>query len=330
MSDDKRTDEEQQADEQHAEPAAPAKPKINIEPIQDWELWAKIALMMAVTAVLSWGVVFLRLGYASVFTHAFLLSSLGVMTLPVIFWGLVKTMFHRPVFRWSRSIAFVLLVGVAFFCNIPMFAVPLSTENWTSSHEYRLPFDGEWVVTAGGDSLDTNYHATTATYRWGYDFTRIKDGKRFKGDGKKLDDYYCYGQPVLAPVGGKVTDLEDGHKDNKPHNFDAESVLGNHLVIRVDTHEYLFVAHLKKGSITVHKGDKVAAGQKVGECGNSGRSLLPHVQYHLQNGTNFPLSEGLPMRFSHYLADGKPVAKGMPKGSSDPKHPFGQHVKNNE
>lgn len=320
---------EHETNEEQAEPTeAPDPSTERSERIQDWELWAKISLLMAGSAVLAWLVVLLRLGEPSVFTHAFILSSLGVMTLPIIFWGLVKTVFNRPVLRRSRTIAFFLLVGVALFCNIPLFAVPLSTEGWHSEHTYRLPFDGEWVVTAGGQSLDTNYHATTAAYRWGYDFTKAKDGKRYSSDGKSLDDYYCYGQPVLAPTGGEVIDLEDGHKDNDPDTFDSESVLGNHLVIKVDEHEYLFVAHMKKDSLAVQKGEEISAGDKIGECGNSGRSLQPHVHYHLQNATDFPVSEGLPLRFSHYIADGQPVDKGMPEGSSDPEHPLGQRVEN--
>jgi hypothetical protein len=300
------------------------------EETEGWELWTKVALLMGAITVIAWVVVLLRLGEVSVYTHGFIISALGALTLPVTLWGLIKTMFNRPVMRRSRTIAFSVLLAIGFFGNVPLFAVPLSTEDFESEHTYRLPFDGEWVVTAGGDSTDTNYHATTPTYRWGYDFTKLVDGERHKGDGDKLSDYYCYGEPVLAPVGGEVVTVDKERKDNVAGEFDAQSVMGNYVIIRVDDKEYLFVAHMKEGSIPVDEGDTVERGQKIGECGNSGRSLQPNVHVHLQNTPEFPMSESLPLRFSNYIADGEPVEKGMPEGSSDSENPFGQVVQNKE
>lgn len=301
-------------------PEAPAKKT------DTWELWAQVALMMAGIAAISWLLVFMRLGIVSVYIHSFILSTLGILTLPIMFWGLTKTIFNRPVFRRSRTTGFLVLVGVALFCNVPMFAVPLSTEDWQSTHDYRLPFEGEWVTTAGGDSTKTNYHATTATYRWGYDFTLAKDGKRFQNEGEELSDYYCFGEPVLAAVAGKVVQLEKKHEDNTPLHFNDDSVLGNHVVIKVGEAEYLYVAQLKRRSIPLKVGQEVVPGDTIGECGNSGRALLPHVHIHLQNNAQFPAAESLPLQFSNYLADGKVVDKGMPIGSSDGENPLGQRV----
>lgn len=304
--------------------------KQNPDEVYGWELWTKISVLMGALALVSWLLVLLRLGAVSVYTHGFVISALGALTLPVTLWGLIKTIFNRPVLRRSRTIGFVTLLAVGFFGNVPLFAVPLSTEDFESEHTYRLPFDGEWAVTAGGDSKETNYHATTPTYRWGYDFTPIVDGERYEGKGAKLTDYYCYGKPVFAPAGGEVVTVEKSRKDNEAGQFDAQSVMGNHVIIRVDDDEYLFVAHMKEDSVSVDEGDTVEQGQKIGECGNSGRSLKPNVHVHLQNTLEFPMSESLPLRFSNYLADGEPVEKGMPKGSSDREDPFGQMVQNGD
>lgn len=296
--------------------------------VHGWELWTQVAVLMTIFAVVGWLIVWLRLGTLSIYTHAFGLSALGFLTLPVIFWGLVKSMFNRPVLRRPRVIAFVLLLVVAFFCSQPRFTVPLSTEGWESAHRYRLPFDGEWAVSAGGDSVRSNYHAMTATYRWGYDFAPLIDGKRHRGEGTKLEDYACFGQPVLAPVAGKVHELENDLPDNAPQTFNEESVLGNHVVLKVDEGEYLYVAHLKQHSVALQPGQMIQAGEKLGECGNSGRAWVPHVHVHLQNSAEFPVSESLPLKFSNYLADGKPVELGMPVGSSTPGTPEGQRVQN--
>lgn len=326
MSDEKLSPEEapktQDADLEHqsaAENIAPDAHNADApEDVDAWELWAQIALFMASLAAIGWFLVWLRLGQLSVYIHAFMLSTLGFLTLPIMFWGLMKAMLNRPVMRRSRTIAFFALIGVAFFCNIPRFTVPLSTESWESTHTYRLPFKGEWTALAGGDTVQTNYHATTATYRWGYDFSPLWEGKIYKNKGEALEDYACFGQPVFAPVSGEVFEVERDMEDNTPGEFPDEGVLGNHLVLRVDDAEFLYIAHLKEKSIPFKAGDKVSAGDKVGACGNSGRSPWPHLHVHLQNSADFPVAESLPLRFSNYRADGEPVELGMPKGTKNP------------
>jgi murein DD-endopeptidase MepM/ murein hydrolase activator NlpD len=100
------------------------------------------------------------------------------------------------------------------------------------------------------------------------------------------------------------------------------------VVVRVAKDEFLYLAHLKNESVAVKVGDEVSAGDKLGECGNSGRSLLPHLHIHLQNSGDFPVAESLPLEFSNYIADGEPVAEGMPLGSANRADPLGQRVKN--
>ena len=41
------------------------------------------------------------------------------------------------------------------------------------------------------------------------------------------------------------------------------------------------LAHLKRSSVCVQKGEKISVGQAVGEVGNSGRSSEPHLHMHL-------------------------------------------------
>jgi hypothetical protein len=298
-----------------------------------FEWWARLALVLAGLAAINWLVVYLRLGEASVIAHAFLTPAIGWLTLPIIVWGVMTTVRNRPVYRHSRTIAFGLLVAVAFFGNAPLFSVPLSTEDFESEHEYRLPFEGEWVTTAGGP-LETNYHATNPFYRWGYDFTKIEDGKRYQGSGETLEDYYCYGEPVLAPVSGEVVRVRNQREDRPPRDFDPNSILGNFIVIEAGEREHLFVAQLKKESIPLEEGDRVEKGDKIGECGNSGRAVEPHVHVHLQTTLNFPsetsegltAAESLPLRFSDYLADGERVELGMPRGGMSDEQPLGQRV----
>jgi len=97
-----------------------------------------------------------------------------------------------------------------------------------------------------------------------------------------------------------------------PGQMDAEHVFGNHVVIDLGDGEYVVLAHLIRGSVAVKPGDRVAAGQAIALCGNSGHSSEPHLHVHLQTSPTLDDGEGLPMPFIDYRADGAPIARGEP------------------
>lgn len=291
------------------------------------EWWVRTAIALAILSVLGWGVVYARLGTPSLYAQIFVVPIIGGLTLPVILWGLIKTAFNPPVLRRWRVVGFGVLLAVAVFGTVPMFEVPLATAGWESETRFRLPFRGEWYTLAGGSELERNYHATTAAYRWGYDFAPVEDGERFEGQGRELDEYYCFGKPVVAPADGEVVKVEHAQKDYPPREFDETSALGNHVVLRIEEGVYLFAAHLKKGSVPVEPSEEVDRGAKIGECGNSGRAVEPHVHVHLQDRVEFPVAQSLPLRFSNYVADGEKIEKGMPLGEGEGGEPQGQTVR---
>ncbi len=196
-----------------------------------------------------------------------------------------------------------------------------------SAVSFRLPFDGLWYVAWGGDDELHNYHVVAAPQRHAYDFLVWKDGSTFTGDGTKPEDYYAYGQPVLAPADGTVITVVDGLPDQVPQTgSDPAHAAGNHVVIQVAEQEYLFIAHMQPGSIQVKEGDVVTAGQIIGRCGNSGNTSEPHIHIHLQDQpqmfttdesgaiTGMTDAIGLPLEFSNMLVNGEPVAIGEPLG----------------
>lgn len=281
-----------------------------------WEAWSKAAMVLALLIAVMWGVVFARLGITSVKVHA-AIPYVGAVSLIVLAWGLVRTLFNPPVLRRSRTIAFLTLLACGFVTTEPLVPAPLSTESYESSLEYTLPVRGEWNVLAGGPEKARNYHATFPPQRWGYDFTKLVDGKRFELDGGKAADYHCFGEPVFSPVGGKIVQLENHHVDNPPGEISPNSMIGNHVVIQASPREFVYLAHLQKGSIKVKLQDDVVAGQEIGAVGNSGQSPEPHLHMHVQDRQQFPIAQGIPVAFSGYSTGGKPVDRGMPAGASD-------------
>jgi len=116
--------------------------------------------------------------------------------------------------------------------------------------------------------------------------------KKFRStykDGSKISsDYFIYGSKVLACDDGTVitvkSDLPDAFKIGAVEKFIRNigtQLTGNVVVIKHDDYTYSLYAHLKKGSIKVKPGDRVHAGQYIGNVGNSGNSSEPHLHFEL-------------------------------------------------
>lgn len=86
-----------------------------------------------------------------------------------------------------------------------------------------------------------------------------------------------------------------------PGSMNPYSALGNAVFIKHRDNEVSIIAHLKQGSICVKAGDKIAQGQLIGLCGNSGNSSEPHIHYHLQNTAIIQDGTGIKCVFSNII-----------------------------
>ncbi len=184
--------------------------------------------------------------------------------------------------------------------------------DYKDTTKLRLPFNGDWFVYQGGRFIYQNPNASRDADRYVMTFVVLKDGRPFSGDGSKNEQFYCYGQPVLAPADGTVLMINDTYADNVPGRSEQVLPFGNRVLIAHGNREYSFLVHLKQNSVKVKAGDKVKQGDVVGECGNSGASTAPHLEYRLQNTRGRPFPQTLPAQFVDYVADGTPVASGEP------------------
>ena len=55
--------------------------------------------------------------------------------------------------------------------------------------------------------------------------------------------------------------------------------------------------HLRRSSVCVGLGDRVRAGDQIGECGNSGNSTEPHVHVQVTDSVDWAVARGLPLAF---------------------------------
>lgn len=78
----------------------------------------------------------------------------------------------------------------------------------------------------------------------------------------------------------------------------SRSRTGNHVIIRLpEPDAFVLIAHLRRSSIRVQRGDHVREGQEIGACGNSGNSTEPHVHVQVTAGLPSPHVDALPLAF---------------------------------
>lgn len=175
-----------------------------------------------------------------------------------------------------------------------------------------LPFKGDWFIFWGGDAAEQNYHQNAPNQRFAFDILKVdENGKSHKGDGSKNEDYYAFGQEIVAPAEGVVTYVVDGIHDNKPGEMNRMFVPGNTVIIRHAEDEYSLFAHFKQNSIRVKAGDKVTKGQTIGLCGNSGNSSEAHLHFQVQSAPFFEDEASMKVFFEKLTVkrDGKTETK---------------------
>lgn len=141
------------------------------------------------------------------------------------------------------------------------------------------PFAGRWTVTQGVDGP----HTHRGPWRHALDFEVLDAaGRKHGGAGAELRDYRCYRLPVLAAADGTVVKVVADVPDNPVGERNAREPWGNVVLLHHGPGLYSLVAHLAPGSVEVREGQRVRQGGRLGLCGNSGRSFVPHLHFHLQ------------------------------------------------
>jgi hypothetical protein len=90
------------------------------------------------------------------------------------------------------------------------------------------------------------------------------------------------GVPVVAAAAGRVKAVRDGMKDQLAISSEDKGAVGdrecgNGVVIEHEDGWQTQYCHMRRGSVTVHPGETVAAGIPLGLVGFSGSAQFPHV-----------------------------------------------------
>lgn len=221
--------------------------------------------------------------------------------------GLIPILYNLPVFLQSLK----LLGGMLIF-PLRYGSGITNVEQYNGSVKYSLPFHGTWTVVNGGVEKESSHSWTIQIQRYAYDFLILdEEGHSFSGSNTRPENYYCYGNEILAPADGEVVEVKDLYPDsvisgNGQADCAAKDIRGNYILIRHADKEYGLLAHLKHGSVRVKPGDIVKRGQHIADCGNSGNSSEPHLHFQIQNSRSFFTSMGLPIQFTDIIAHSAP------------------------
>src|SRR5215467_8826974 len=128
------------------------------------------------------------------------------------------------------------------------------------------------------------------------DWAKVKNDRLFDGDGKRVEQYYGFGEDVLAVADGTVAYTHDGMPDETPFVLmvpkSKSDYGGNNVILEIAPNVFAWYAHLRRGSLTVKVGDAVKAGAPIAELGNSGPSEGPQPAFRSDGAIDIDTSKG--------------------------------------
>ncbi|WBY07334.1 M23 family metallopeptidase [Sphingomonas sp. 7/4-4] len=149
------------------------------------------------------------------------------------------------------------------------------------------------------------------------------------------EDWFGYGQDVLAVAAGVVVDARDGIANGRPlapqespEDLTNRTLYGNFVVLKIGPGVFAHYAHLKAGSLTVKIGQKVRRGTVIGQLGQTGAAGAPICTFTSATGPASSDRKGcpsssVPSRFS--IATGRSrrcSAQGRRSTGRHPREPY--------
>jgi hypothetical protein len=140
------------------------------------------------------------------------------------------------------------------------------------------------------------------------DLVKVRHDRIFDGDGKAVEQYYGFGENVLAIADGTVVSVHDGMSDQTPFVLmtpkSTSDYGGNNVMVEIAPKVFAWYAHLRARSIALKVGDAVKAGDAIGKLGNSGPSEGPHLHFGLLDKPDPIAGRSLPFVFDSFTLVG--------------------------
>src|ERR1700733_7508376 len=218
---------------------------------------------------------------------------------------------HRIAYRLKADSQLELLA------DPPEVDAPEVAINHQAAIVIRPPVKGDgWL--AGAACCKPNVHrderiaidgvriATAETFA--IDLVKSRNDRIFDGDGKAVEQYYGFGEDVLAIADGTVVSVHDGMSDQTPFVLmipkSKSDYGGNNVMVEIAPNVFAWYAHLRARGIAVKVGDAVKAGTLIGKLGNTGPSEGPHLHLGLLDKPDPIAGRSLPFVFDSFTLVG--------------------------
>jgi hypothetical protein len=140
------------------------------------------------------------------------------------------------------------------------------------------------------------------------DWAKVENDRLFDDDGKRVKQYYGFGEDVLAVADGAVVSVHDGVPDQTPFVFmvpkSKSDYGGNNVMLEIAPNVFAWYAHLREGSLAVKVGEAVKAGAPIAKLGNTGPSEGPHLHLGLLDKPDSIAGRSLPFVFDSFTLVG--------------------------
>jgi Peptidase family M23 len=174
------------------------------------------------------------------------------------------------------------------------------------------PFKGGVWLAGDGPSNESNHRrAITAVdghiysaERFAIDWLKVGPNGDSRHDGAtRNENWWGWGEPVLAVADGEITEVVDGIPDNTPRVLPPvtlDNIAGNHVILKIAPNRFVTYAHLQNGSIKVRLHDHVHTGDVLALLGNSGNTTGAHLHLQVTDRNSVLQSEGVPLVFGSF------------------------------
>jgi len=171
---------------------------------------------------------------------------------------------------------------------------------------------GDWLAGSGPSNSSDHRRSLVPlngklwiSQRFAIDWVKVgPNGNTWHGDRGRNENFWGFGEPVLAVADGDVIATSDSIPDNVPGNLPAAptvtNIAGNHIILRVAPSRYVMYGHLERGSLRVHTGQHVKRGDTIGLLGNSGQATAPHLHFQVMDAPSDLAAEGIPFSFEQF------------------------------
>lgn len=187
----------------------------------------------------------------------------------------------------------------------------------------QYPFTGRWLVQNSPANRVPSHGTHLFASSFAIDFVPVDEqGRSASVTAKTLftrepaQIFYGFGAPVLAPCTGSIISVQQSLPDHRAHRGLAsvsyaltqrrrlaggwQELAGNHVLILGDG-AVIALCHLQQGSVIVKPGQKVAPGEVLACCGNSGNSTEPHLHLQAIDKAQVRDAKAVPLNFAGEL-----------------------------